>query len=463
MPRKLFFIIIAFALILVLTGCEKPVEQTDNAVDPVFREFYELLGGQEVLGPVISVMYEENNKKLQFTAAALMIFDPQAPESARYQLAPLGHAMKVAEPPSAPTLPNEHEIYPGFLPLFRQLGGTRYTGQPLTGVKADPENQRIVQYFENVGFYQLTSDSPDEAHLLHYGVWKCAYACNFGSPKESIVIPPSVPGYDFSDAVDFLEPGLTGLPLTEIYINSDGQSEQIFENLVIRSDQFSPEGIVLLPLPKILGIQPDTLAPAGKEDGKFIAIEGNQGFNVPKHFDNYIERHKGYEFIGFPINNFREISENLSRQCFENICIEYYPNEIDSLQIRPMPLGRRYKQQFSDHSIEGNGTNSFDAVTLKVWERLPVINFTEGQEIYVIVLDNGTPLKNIDLTLDITMPDGTLQTLDFPSTSQDGQTSLEIGAIDAPNGTLIVYQVCIDHVQDGPDCITEDYLIWGNP
>lgn len=463
MPRKLFYIIIAFALVLGLTGCEEPAEPANNSVDPVFREFYELLGGKEVVGPVISIMYEENHKKLQFTTSVLMIFDPEESESTRYQLAPLGNAMKVTEPPLAPTSPNGHEIYPGFLPLFRQLGGTRYTGLPLTSVKADPEHNRIVQYFENVGFYQLTTDSPDVAHLLHYGVWKCAYACNFGSPQESIVIPPSAPGYGFAGAVDRLDPGLTGFPLTEIYIASDGRKEQIFENVVIYADHTHPSGIALRPLPQLLEIQPDTPSPAGQDEGKFIAVDGNKGFNVPYHIDEYIERNNGYEFLGDPISNYDQISDDLFRQCFTNVCLDYRPNEIEGLQIRPMALGRRYKQQFHSISSETMGTNSFDAVTLTVWERYPVITSAEDQEIYVMVLDSGNPLRNIDLTLELIMPDGNRLAYTFPPTGRDGQSHLALDAISASNGTLIVYQVCVENVQDGPDCILDDFLIWGNP
>ena len=249
MPRKLFYIIIALALIMGLTSCDQSAEPSNTSVDPTFREFYQSLGGKEILGPVISIMYEENGKKLQFTTTALMVFDPEAAESARFQLAPLGNAMKVAEPVSVNTSANGHDIYPGFLPLFRQLGGTRYTGQPLTGVKADPENNRIVQYFENIGFYQLTTDPPDVVHLLHYGVWKCARACGFASQQESIVMPPTAAGYGIAGAVDRLDPGLTGFPITEINIASDGKEEQIYENVIIYSDLSSPGGIALRPLP----------------------------------------------------------------------------------------------------------------------------------------------------------------------------------------------------------------------
>ena len=91
-------------VILVVTGCSDSVEPIVEPVDPTFREFYETLGGESVLGPAISIMYEERGKKLQFTSAVLMMYDPMALESERFKLVPLGNAMKIAEPPLSPTL-----------------------------------------------------------------------------------------------------------------------------------------------------------------------------------------------------------------------------------------------------------------------------------------------------------------------------------------------------------------------
>jgi hypothetical protein len=129
-----------------------------------------------------------------------------------------------------------------------------------------------------------------------------------------------------------------------------------------------------------------------------------------------------------------------------------------------MSLGSRYKSQYFNTTTESDDSiNSFEAVTLTVWERYPVIASSEFQEIYVMVLDGGTPLENIDLVLRLTMPDGSQQSHSFAPTGRDGQTRIELGPIDAASGTLIVYNVCLDHVENGPDCITDDYLIWGAP
>lgn len=463
MVRKTFYLLITFILFMVVTGCEEPAEPITKSIDPTFREFYESLGGEQTLGPAISIMYEEKGKKLQFTTGALLMFDPFANDSQRFKLAPLGNAMKVAEPASGASANKGHDIFPGFLAIFRQLGGTRITGQPITGVKADPANNRVVQYFENVGFYQLETDPPDSAHLLYYGVWKCAQACRFPSKQESIVIPPSSPGHGIGGVIDRIDSGLTGFPLSEVHIASDGKEEQIFENVVICTDPGSPGGISLRPLPKILGIRAETPLPAGQGEGKFIAVNGSHGFNVPNHLDEYIERNKGYDFIGKPINYYDQINEDLYRQCFENLCLDYRPSRMDGLQIRPMPLGRRYKQDFMNEISTEPKQNKFEAITLTVWEQFPVINSEGEQAISAMVLDNGNPLKNIDLVMDLKLPDGSQTTYEFPPTGQDGKSQIDVGSVDASNGTLIVYQVCIQNIPDTTSCVVDDYLIWGNP
>lgn len=464
MLKKTIYPLILLLLILVVVGCDETVETKTTAVDPTFKEFYESLGGKQILGPAISIMYEERGKKLQFTTTVLMMFDSQAPESDRFKLVPLGNAMKVAEQPLASSSPDGHEIYPAFLSLFRRLGGTRITGKPITSVKADPETKRVIQYFENVGFYQLENDPPDTAHLLYYGVWKCAEACSFASRQENLVLPPSSSGFSgISGAVDRLDPGLTGFPLSEIYIAPDGREEQVFEHVVICTDPASPGGIALRPLPLLLEIRSDPPSFAGQDDGKFIVTDGNQGFNVPYHFDEFVERNSGYDFIGKPINSYDQISDNLYRQCFENLCLDYRPNNEEALKISPMALGRRYDHQNIKKENQPIGINSFDAVTLTVWEHFPVIKSSDMQEISVMVLDSGTPLMNIDLVMELTLPDGSQQIKNFPPTGLDGQSHLEIGPVSASNGTLILYQVCLANTPGETDCVFDDYLIWGNP
>jgi hypothetical protein len=323
----------------------------------------------------------------------------------------------------------------------------------------DPDNRRVVQYFENVGFYRLDSDPPDVAHLLAYGVWKCAQYCNYVSPTESLVsIQPTKE--QPNPEIGKLDSNFTGLPITDIFVANDGNQEQIYEHVAIYFPPENPDAIALRPLPGQLGIKPELPDLANQDTGKFIAVEGNHGFYVPEHIDQYIGQHNGYTFVGYPITTYRKISDELYRQCFGNLCIDYRPNEASTLQIRPMSLGRRYKQEYYNQEEEQVVENDFQELTLTVWEIYPVIPASDTQAIWALVLDNGQPVDNIELVLTISLPDGSQQTINFPPTDSSGKTYLSIEPMETSNGTLIIYQVCAENIPTEIGCIFEDYLIW---
>lgn len=200
---------ILFALIMisaVVSGCN--VDTTSKAssksnktdVDFRFREFYDWLGGEEILGPVISSKFGSEGYEYQYTAAVLMVYVPSEVDNQRYKLAPLGLELGIAEPPLTPNLSDSHEIYPGFLNLYNQIGGVRYTGLPITEAHYNAEKNRVEQHFENLGFYHLETDV-EGVRLLHYGAWKCGKQCGYDPPEEAaVVIWPSV-GSSFDSAV----------------------------------------------------------------------------------------------------------------------------------------------------------------------------------------------------------------------------------------------------------------------
>lgn len=157
MRRKsiLFSLIVIAAL---FSGCN--VETTSNAASPIyqdgvdlrFREFYDWLGGEKVLGPVISGKFNDEERDYQYTVAALLVYVPDNEDSQRFQLAPLGFEMGIAEPPMDPDTPGGHEIYPSFINLYNQMGGLRYVGYPISDARYNADKGRIEQFFENVGF-----------------------------------------------------------------------------------------------------------------------------------------------------------------------------------------------------------------------------------------------------------------------------------------------------------------------
>ncbi len=466
MTRRILFFFFVSLFFVTLTSCEESSEEMtigmNESVDTRFQDFYDQLGGQSVLGPAISRLFSNDSGTVyyQYTANSLMVYDTRASARFQYQLASLGREMGVAEPPMNPNSPDGHAIYPGFIDIYRSLGGSRIVGQPLTDVHADPERHRIVQYFDNLGFYQLEGDAPGVVHLLAYGAWKCASHCGYEPRSESIVQSLWAMSGTFDEAVDRLGVAFTGNPLTQQYIAEDGQKEQIFENIVVYANPVRPADIALRPIVELLGVSKAPLALPDDAPGMdFYEIEGGKGHNIPHHFWEYINQHSGFELSGDPITEYKRLSDELYRQCFENYCLDFYPNALDDLKVRPMDLGYNYRNRFFD---DQSGAGGAQAVTLQVWETFAVIPPGVEQEIGVMVIDGKKGLKNIELRLTILSPEGTNLTYDFPLTGGNGESYVRLSGIDVPSSTYIEYEVCIVNIEGLDHCVREDYLVWGN-
>jgi hypothetical protein len=225
-PKKAFFAALLI-LSLLAAACEDagfsvdPLLPQVYPIDPTFREFYDLLGGEQLLGPGISPLFAHRGVYYQYTVAGLMVHDPGAPASQRFSLAPLGLDMGINEapvsPPAQPDLRyvDGHIIYNLFVPLYEKMGGARFVGSPVTEVHYNPERGRYEQYFANLGFYWLEGDSTDEVHLLAYGAWKCDAYCRSPHPDASNVVLPQRISKRFAGAVERLGADFTGYAISE--------------------------------------------------------------------------------------------------------------------------------------------------------------------------------------------------------------------------------------------------------
>lgn len=73
------------------------------------------------------------------------------------------------------------------------------------------------------------------------------------------------------------------------------------------------------------------------------------------------------------------------------------------------------------------------------------------------------PLVNREPILNLTLPDNSLESYRFPATDEAGKTVLGIPPVEAPNGTLIPYEVCLMGIYGKTFCVGENYLIWNLP
>ncbi len=308
---------------------------TKYQVDPSFREIYDFYGGRGIFGEPITQILEKGNQKFQFTVSGLWVFDQNAPANQKVRLAPLGALMIDPEQPvSPPEDPNQyyvdgHIIYDEFVQLYRRVGGAAFVGKPLTEVRYNSERDRYEQFFENLGFFIDRQDG-SEAHLLAYGLWLCDDKCRASTPVNGIIDHVHQVKPPFSQVVEKWGASFTGDPLTDAYPNADGKLIQVFGNMVLVADPIDPTNpdlVSTLPVLQIIGHVPDPLQPATDNPLLyFYPIEGDRGYNIPLVYVGYLDSRGGFKTSGPPLDELTRIDDDLWRQCFTNLCLDFEPN-----------------------------------------------------------------------------------------------------------------------------------------
>ena len=521
--HRFFQILVSLLFAVISISCVRSLPSpsaspTDGReIDPIFLNYYNYLGGEEVLGPPISPVFEQDGIRFQYTTAALMIYDPQALPSRRFRLAPLGLEMDIDT--SGGALPGQPQgryvdgrlIYPDFVPLFDRLGGKRVAGRPLTEPRYNPERKRLEQFFENVGFYIADEDPTQTVRLLAYGAWRCDISCRsapvlnsiidaprvaqgpqttaeagayqFPQPPEESVEPLSLNGENccralapmvarflllhngFSTAASRLGPDFTGFPLSDIYLAPDGWLEQIYENVVLGADPAAPETVTLRPITDRLNIRASELEPPEQRElMSFFPLEPGKGIHVASYFLHYLNLHGGYQTSGAPRTSLTILEESVYWQCFENLCLQENRNTPEGLLIRPVALGYLYKELYLPAEVNWVGKKpEGNQLTMQVWEANPRVASIQEQIVRVSVQENGLPKSGVQPTLILNLPDGSQATLSFPATDMDGMSILRLMPIEAAEGALIPYQVCITNISGDTFCVKDSYLIWNTP
>lgn len=483
----LFIRLAAFVVIgLLLSACSggSGAQNSANAgktyeVAPEFREFYNSLGGENVLGPAISKLFTFQTFECQYTVNVLMCQNPVLTGSSRFGLYPLGHSLNIQESPdtSAPAegsrVVNGYRIYEEFIPLYDQFSGQQYAGNPISQVHINYSQERIEQYFENIGLYRSFNDAPGEVKLLAYGALACDAECQYSPSIDSLIISSENAGNNQPFLPQLGKIGgatAFGAPLTQPYIASDGAQEQIYTNAVLYSPNGRNGEVKLRPLAVLLGVLTTPPGPQiyGNQDGVvFYAVQGELGYHVPLIFDEFISTHGGLEISGDPVAETIEVQPGLYRQCFENYCLDYQPSAAAGQQVSLAPLGRQYLENMQGaNSGEKPLVVSSDTILLQASEQYKRLPSTSPQRIDIVVLkkEDQKPLSGFESTLDLRLPDGSHYTSDISATQEDGKASVIIPAMNTiQNGSILTYKVCLKAAAVEPVCTTGNYLIWNFP
>ncbi len=469
-------------LALLLTACtDGLIAPTQGGigstypVDTTFKEFYQTLGGEQILGPAISALENRENLQCQFTESILMCFNPAATDSSRFSLYPLGRELGIQEEahmaasavsPSARVV-DGFTIYEKFLPLYDRLFGARYVGRPLTEMRINQDLQRVEQFFENVGFYQNLGDPNGPVFLIPYGSYLCGGSCSAHLNEYWSIVKSNLAEQPFAASVARLGgPSVFGSLLLKPQIAKDGYLEQAYANAIFYAPQDDLSQVRLRPLPSMLGYPVQPLeAPKSHPQLVFYEIQNGMGHNVPRPFDEFIAMHGGRDLSGDPTTEVTLVpGKNIYEQCFENYCLTYDPAASDMMKVRMVALGKEYFDRFPPpEDIQLRNLFTPDTIKLVISADKPNLNDNEAQIIRVLVQqrDSGTPLERVESTLVLSFPDRPAIRYFLPPTDSQGMTVLTIPPQpNIANGTRLSYQVCLNLPSDRPICALDSYLIW---
>jgi hypothetical protein len=471
--RIFIYMLLSTLLILSTVACnpltssqpDKPRQAEGTyPVNPLLVEFYDLLGGNEVLGPATSVLFVHEGKFMQYVHAGLMVYDPNDLTGNRYSLAPIGRKIGFSQSPQALTANDQvvegYPLYPAFSELYGKV--SRFAGQPLTNPVYNAIENRWEQYFENLGFaYDL--DQPElGVRLLAYGVYDCDFACRYTPPPgTSIGENPKfgdIPS-PFYEAVQRLGDNFVGTPLTRPYVNENGYPEMIFSNIILYYDE-DVGRVFASPLARDLGFRRPGVADNQNDAFTFYPVEGETGYNVADQVQAYISQHGGLDIAGLPITDMFQI-RNQWWQCFTNLCVAYDTSQPDQMRVHTAALGQMYKELFHNedeaevtvNTTQGNQGGI--AYAFSVREATPTVRANETQTILVQLNQEGAAKSGSEFTLTLFIPGEAEQHFAFPLTNANGASNLALPIVNAPSTTLIPYEVCYQG-----NCVQDAYMIW---
>jgi hypothetical protein len=177
---------------------------------------------------------------------------------------------------------------------------------------------------------------------------------------------------------------------------------------------------------------------------------------------DYITQYGGIEVFGYPFTQEYDVTTQVTRQCFVNVCLEFHRTAPELLRIRPQPVGYIYRALNGFPQANTTPTPIYQSASLKTWESEPLIPQSHQQVIWAAVYDDGIPVSGIELRLTLTLPDGTQQTYLMSLTDDQGQSWVTLPSIRGANGTLVPYQVCVTSAAMDTLCDQQSFILWDN-
>ncbi len=480
--RRKFICLLGFILLL-LTACGPvgtfgptvpQIPVSGEEAEPPFREFYQALGSQEVLGQPISEMVERDGKQCQFFEAVLMCFNPNEDENnRRYQLEPLGYELSLVDDPGLTPQadPRDRDLGGGFwlfhefIGLYDRIYGSLYAGRPLTQLRLNHAMRRYEQFFENVGFYRSFDEPAGRAHLIHYGAFLCGPDCSRELNDFWLTVESGAISQPFELALQRAKWTGLGRPVTQARLTADGMIEQVYDNAFLYAPVDEPAHIHMRPLVLWNGniaIQP-LVERNPHEQLVFYEVENGLGHNVPLFFDSYIAALGGREVAGRPLTELFPTENGCYRQCFESYCLDYRPDAQEGQRVSMVDLGWQYAKNTDPGQI---ARRFFSPETLEIQlnEEKSQVGRGEEQRILMRVISrtNGQPVRLVPARVTLLLPDRAGPGGNFPPTDGDGRAEAVLPPLDGlPAMSVVEYQVCLELPGNTPVCAVDSFVYRG--
>jgi hypothetical protein len=108
MRRQILSLLMLLIPVLLISACGyyqpevgqtvEPTQEGAYRINPVFWEYYHLMGGEELFGPAITNIFTYEGKKMQYVENGLLVYDPQGKWN-QYSFSNLGEELGIYEPP----------------------------------------------------------------------------------------------------------------------------------------------------------------------------------------------------------------------------------------------------------------------------------------------------------------------------------------------------------------------------
>lgn len=337
--------------------------------------------------------------------------------------------------------------------------GQDVTGRPVTDYRFNETRQRYEMFFENLGIYVNADDPAQKVHIIPLGIEQVTI-----QPTPDLAAAPIFPSiirlFDIKTAET--SPEIRGEMLDPLNQDVNGNPIRIFENMVMKVELSSPEIFLWDTLPQELGIKVQAPVPE-LNDSRFAFISTSEqtllGHNVPVEFWDFIFTNGWANIAGSPITEifYADESNTIIRQCFEHLCLDY---DLQASQVRPAPLGVEfYKRITQEQELRSNPL----VIDLLVWEAATSIPQNQPQTIFAYLSQGDQPVVNVKPILEISAPGGQRLVYHMPATDEKGISSIQIPPVEASNGAIIPYEVCLLYRDATRFCVESQYFIWDVP